>query len=160
MNCIIKRKKYVHLTEQERYKIEGLLEGKKDADEIASILRRDRSTIYREIKRGTIRWVQTNLTDKRRYRASFAQADYDKQGQNKERSLKIGKDKDLEEYLRVKLIEKFSSDAIIGRIKAQGLMFKGMICTKTLYNYIDAGLLSGISNKNLWQSQVQVDYIR
>jgi IS30 family transposase len=152
-NCNTKQKKYVHLTERERYKIEGLLEGKKDADEIAVILRRNRSTIYREIERGTIRWVQTNLTDKRRYRASFAQADYDKQGRNKERSLKIGKDKDLEEYIRVKLIKRFSPDAIIGRIKAEGLVFAGIITTKTLYNYIEAGFFAGISNKNLWQKR-------
>ena len=154
VDCSTKRKKYVHLTVRERYKIEGLLEGKKDVDEIAIILRRDRSTIYREIERGTVKWVQTNLTEKDRYRASFAQADYDKQGQNKERSLKIGKDKALEAYLRVKLIkEKFSPDASIGRIKIEGLVFEGVITTKTLYNYIDAGVFAGISNKNLWQKR-------
>jgi transposase, IS30 family len=153
-NCNTKRKKYVHLTEKDRYKIEGLLEGKKDADEIAILLRRDRSTIYREIERGTVNRLQTNLSKKDQYRANFAQADYEKQGRNKERSLKIGKDKNLEAYIRIKLInERFSPDAIIGQIKANGLEFEGIITTKTLYNYIDAGFFSGISNKNLWQKR-------
>lgn len=153
-DCTTKSKKYVHLTERERFKIEGLLEGKKDAGEIAILLRRDRSTIYREIKRGTISRLHWDLSEKKMYRANFAQADYDKQGQNKERSLKIGKDARLEAYIRIKLIdERFSPDAIIGQIKANGLEFEGIITTKTLYNYIDAGFFSGISNKNLWQKR-------
>lgn len=152
-NCSIKRKKYVHLTERDRFKIEGLLEVKKDADEIAILLRRDRSTIYREIRRGTSSRLCYNLSRKEVYRANVAQADYDKQGQNKERSLKIGKDKDLEAYIRVRLIKRFSPDAIIGRIKTEGLVFEGIITTKTLYNYIDAGFFAGISNKNLWQKR-------
>ena len=153
-DCTTKSKKYVHLSEKERYKIEGLLEGKKDVDEIAVILGRDRSTIYREIIRGTIVRVLTNLSEQEKYRANAGQADYDKQGQNKERSLKIGKDKELEDYIRNKILkDKFSPDAIIGEIKLKGLVFKGIICTKTVYNYIDAGHFSGISNKDLWQKR-------
>ena len=153
-NCSIKSKKYVHLTERERYKIEGLLEGKKKVSEIATILGRDESTIYREINRGTVKRLQYDLREKKSYRANVGQADYDRQGRNKERSLKIGKDKNLEAYIRVKLIkERFSPDAIIGQIKAEGLVFEGIITTKTLYNYIDAGFFAGISNKNLWQKR-------
>ena len=153
-DCNTKLKKYVHLTERERYKIEGLLEGQKTVCEIATILRRDNATIYREIERGTVRRLQYDLTEKELYRANVAQADYVKRGRDKERSLKIGKDKDLEAYIRVKLIkEKFSPDAIIGQIKIDGLVFEGIITTKTLYNYIDAGYFSGISNKNLWQKR-------
>ncbi|MBU0468319.1 MAG: IS30 family transposase [Candidatus Omnitrophica bacterium] len=153
-DCNTKKKKYVHLSERDRYKIEGLLEGKKNIEEIAKILRRDRSTIYREIKRGTVRRRQYDYSEKYQYRANTGQADYDKQGQNKERGLKIGKDKGLEAYIRIKLIkERFSPDAIIGQIKAEGLRFEGIITTKTLYNYIDAGFFSGISNENLWQKR-------
>ena len=153
-NCNTKKKEYVHLTERERFKIEGLLEAKKSVDEIALILGRDRSTIYHEKKRGTISRLGYDFFEKKEYRANVAQADYEKQGRNKERSLKIGKDKDLEAYIRIKLIkEKFSPDAIIGQIKIDGLEFEGMITTKTLYNYIDAGYFSGVSNKDLWQKR-------
>ena len=153
-DCTTKSKKYVHLTERDRYQIEGLLKGKKDVEEIAEILRRDRSTIYREIKRGAIFRVQNDFCEGYEYRANAAQADYEAQGRNKERSLKIGKDKELEEYIRNKIInDKFSPDAVIGEIKARGMKFKGLMCTKTLYNNIDAGYLTGISNKNLWQKR-------
>ena len=153
-DCTTKRKGFVHLSERDRYKLEGLLDGKKEVGEISIILRRDRSTIYREINRGKIKRVQNDFREDEQYRANSAQADYDKQGRNKERSLKIGKDKELEEYIRDKILnDHFSPDAIIGEIKAKGLKFKGIICTKTLYNYIDAGLLSGVSNKNLWQKK-------
>ena len=153
-NCITKSKKYVHLTERERFKIEGLLEGKKKVGEIAVILRRDESTIYREIERGTVKRLQYDLREEAMYRANVGQANYEKQGKSKERSLKIGKDKELEAYIRIKLVEeRFSPDAIIGQIKAEGLVFEGIITTKTLYNYIDAGIFTGISNKNLWQKR-------
>lgn len=153
-NCNTKGKKYVHLTERERFKIEGLLDGKKTVCEIAAILRRDESTIYREIERGTVKRLQYDLREKAMYRADVGQTDYEKRGRNKERSLKIGKDKELEAYIRIKLVEeKFSPDAIIGQIKAEGLVFEGIITTKTLYNYIDAGFFAGISNKNLWQKR-------
>lgn len=153
-HCSSKKKKYKHLDERERCKVEGLLEGKKKVYEIALILRRNVSTIYRELKRGTISRVQSDLSEKKQYRANVGQADYLKQGKNKERPLKIGKDRRLEEYIRIKLVEdRFSPDAIIGEIRARGLEFKGMICTKTLYNYIEAGIFSGISNQNLWEKR-------
>lgn len=153
-HCSRKQKKYTHLKESERYKIEGLLSGKKKADEIAEILGRDRATIYREMRRGTRKRLQSDLTEKAIYRADVGQRDYEIRWRNKERSLKIGKDKELEAYIRIKLIEeRYSPDAIIGEIKVKGMKFEGMICTKTLYNYIDAGIFSGISNKNLWEKR-------
>lgn len=153
-DCTTKSKKYVHLSERERYKLEGLLEAKKDVEEISIIMRRDRSTIYREINRGVVSRTQYDCSEKEQYRANVGQSDYVRQGKNKERGLKIGKDKELEEYICNKILnEQFSPDAVIGEIKLKGLKFAGMICTKTLYNYIDAGILAGISNESLWQKR-------
>ena len=153
-NCSTKTQKYKHLNEGDRYRIEALLQGKKSIKEIALILGRDRSTIYREINRGMVSRIQYDLSEKKQYRADVAQRDYVSIGKNKERSLKIGKDTRLEEYIRKKIVkERYSPDAVIGEIKAKGLKFKGMICTKTLYNYIDSGIFSGISNKNLWEKR-------
>lgn len=148
------KKKYAHLKESERYKIEVLLADRKKVAEIAKLLRRNKATIYREIGRGAVARLQYDLSEKITYRAHVGQAEYEKRGRNKERSLKIGRDKNLEEYIRGKLIdERFSPDAIIGGIKISGRKFTGMICTKTLYNYIDKGIFSGISNKDLWQKR-------
>ena len=153
-NCITKKQKYTHLKESERYKIEVLLQEKKNPKNIAIILGRGRSTIYKEIKRGTVERLQYDLSKKKQYRADVAQRDYKAKVNSKEHELKIGKDRQLEEYIRKKLIEdKFSPDAIIGEIKLKGLVFEGMICTKTLYNYIDAGIFSGITNETLWEKR-------
>jgi len=46
--------------------------------------------------------------------------------------------------------EGYSPDAAIGRIRLEGRNFKTSICTKTVYNYLDAELFLGISNKNLY----------
>jgi len=149
-----KERKYKHLNEGDRYKIEVLLQEKKSDKEIAVILKRDRSTIYREKKRGMVSRLQSDLRKKMQYRANVAQRKYEELGRSKERSLKIGKDRRLEKYLQRKMIkEKFSPDAAIGSIKDSGLKFKGMICTKTLYNYIDAGIFSWISNESLWEKR-------
>lgn len=155
-NFTTKLKKYTHLSERQRYKIEALLESRIAIKQIALVLGYDRSTIHREIRRGTISRIQSDLTEKKKYRANVAQADYTKRCPNRERSLKIGKDRRLEEHIRSKITQdRFSPDAIIGEIKAKGLTFQGMICTKTLYNYIDAGIFSGISCKDLWEKRKQ-----
>ena len=153
-NCTTRIKKYTHLSERLRYKMEALLESKMAIKQIALVLGYDRSTIHREIRRGTISRIQSDLTEKKKYRANVAQADYAKRCPNRERSLKIGKDRRLEDRIRTKITQDhFSPDAIIGEIKAKGLKFEGMICTKTLYNYIEAGIFSGISHNDLWEKR-------
>lgn len=153
-NYCTTKKRYTHLKESERNKIEVLLADCKKVAKIAQLLCRNKATIYREIKRGAVARLQYDLTEKITYRAHVGQADYELLGRNKERPLKIGKDKDLEAYIRIKLVEeRFSPDAIIGQIKVSGRKFTGMICTKTLYNYIDKGIFSGISNEDLWQKR-------
>lgn len=151
-NSTTEGKKYTHLSEKDRYKIEALLESKKTVSEIAMLTGRSPSTLHREIKRGMVKRIHHDLTEKKTYRANVAHADYLRRCQNRERSLKIGGDRRLEAYIRQKITkDRFSPDAVIGQIKAQGLKFESMICTKTLYNYIDAGIFSGISHKNLWE---------
>ena len=153
-NNTTKVRKYKHINAIERYKIEGYLEAKKSIKEIAKILGRDRSTIYRETKRGRALLLDSELRKKACYKADAGQMRYEEAGKNKERSLKIGKDRRLEQYIRKKiLIDKYSPDAVIGEIKNEGLKFKGMICTKTLYNYIDSGIFVDITNENLWQKR-------
>jgi len=153
-NNTTKSKKYKHLSLIERYKIEGYLEDKKSIKDIAELLGRDRSTIYREIARGKANLLDYELRRKQQYKADAGQMRHEEAGKNKERSLKIGKDKLLEQYIRRKILrDRYSPDAVIGEIKRKGLKFKGMICTKTLYNYIDNGIFSDITNENLWQKR-------
>jgi len=153
-NCTTERGKYKHITEKERYKIEGYMESKLKAKEIGVKLGVHISTVYREIKRGKVERIKTDLRKHRVYRANVAQRDYERKVSNRERLLKIGKDRELEEYIRYGIIKKrYSPDVIIGLIKRESQRFKGNICTKTLYNYIERRVFSGISNANLWEKR-------
>jgi len=79
------------------------------------------------------------------------QRKHDEQAANKGRGLKIGHDHELARHIENKIKnEKWSPDAVIGSIKAEGWPFKTTICTKTVYNYIDKEIFAGISNKDLW----------
>ena len=54
MDTVPKSHKNKHLNASECYKLEGLLKAKVRVLKIAEILGRDKSRIYREIKRGTV----------------------------------------------------------------------------------------------------------
>ncbi len=126
------------------------MERKVSVKEIAKSLGRHRATVYREIKRGKIERIDTELKKKEVYRANVSQRRYEERVVNRERGLKIGKDREFEEYVRKKMLEeKRSPDVIIGQIKVKGIKFEGMVCAKTLYNYVDKGIFTGISNKDL-----------
>ena len=149
-----KIRKYTHLNESERFQLEALLKAKQSVKKISEILKRSRSTIYHEIIRGSVMRIQYDLTEKRQYRADVGQRNYESTMRNKQYELKIGKDHQLETYIREKILKNnYSPDAVIGKIKILKLKFTGMICTKTLYNYIDRGIFAGISNNNLWEKR-------
>jgi len=156
LDCTTKNGKYKHFTERQRYKLEGYREAKLSVKEIAKKLNKHQSTIYREIKRGTVVRLGYELDEYSIYRANKAQIDYANRVTKRSRSLKIEKNKALEEHIRKRILkDKRSPDAVIGEIKQRGLRFKGLICTKTLYSYIDKGILVGISNANLWEKRKQ-----
>jgi IS30 family transposase len=154
LNCTTGKAKYKHFTERQRYKLEGHLEAKLSIKEISKRLKKHPATIYREIKRGQVIKISSDLTEYTAYRANVAQRNYKAKVSNRKRSLKIEKDKALEELIRKKILEeKYSPDAVIGEIKQKKMLFKTRICTKTLYNYIDDGILAGITNATLWEKR-------
>ncbi len=65
VNNITNRRRFKHLTERERYQIEILLKEKKKPKEIAKLIGKHRRTIEREIIRGTIRLLNSDLTYKK-----------------------------------------------------------------------------------------------
>lgn len=154
-------KGWKHLSEKERYKIEGFLgEGYKPG-EIARILGRHRRTIEREIRRGTFTLRRENpyasrnpavkdFLDEAVYAADVGQRRATENAANKGRGLKIGHDHKLARHLEKRIGEEgFSPDAAIGEIKAKGLIFAVTLCTKTVYNMIDRGDFLNLTNKNL-----------
>lgn len=147
---IAEGKKNKHLIERERYKIEVLLKEKMEPIEIARRLGRHLRTIEREIKKGMVQLLNSDLSYRKEYCADTAQRAYQENARNKGPNLKIGNDHKLAKHIEDKIIKgKYSPDAVIGEIKAKGLEFKTSICTKTLYNYIDQGVFANITNKDL-----------
>lgn len=159
-----KERKWKHLSEYERYKIEAYYETGMKPIEIGKALtpKRDRRTIERELKRGMVEQKHLNEGPSKNideplyitemvYKADVAQRVHAERCENKGPALKIGYDHKLVEYIENKIKnERWSPDAVIGRIKEEGLEFETSICTKTLYSYIDKEIFAGISNKDLW----------
>ena len=140
-----------YLTEVERYKIEGYLKANMRVKEIAEYIGKSERTIQREIHRGTVKQLNSDLRERYEYCADTAQMRYESNKRNKGRNYKISNDHELVIYLEEKIgKEGYSPDVAIGRIKIEGKCFKTKICTKTLYNYLDADLFLGISNKDLY----------
>jgi len=157
------KRKWKQISEKERYKIEALYDQGLTPAQIGNALGRDRRTIERELQLGFVEQRRTNTSYKKdgplyiteiRYKADTAQMRREERAANKGRSLKIGNDQKLADYIERKIKEeKWSPDAIIGRIRAEGLVFKTSICTKTVYNYIDKGIFREVTNKDLWMKK-------
>ena len=121
--------------------------------EIASLLgERSERTIRKEIKRGTVSLLNSDLTERYEYSADAGRRVYDRNGANKGRGLKISSSHDLVSYIEKKIgEEKMSPYAALPSIKTEGKEFAVSICLKTLYNYIEQGLFLNISQKDLPQ---------
>lgn len=151
INYTAKGAKYKHLTERDRYRLEGYLETGLSVKKIAEKLNSHLSTVYREINRGRVKRISSDLTEYWAYRANTAHTDYERKVTHRAHSLKIEKYKDLADHIREKILkDKYSPDAIIGELK---LDKQGLISTKTLYNYIDRGVFEGITNYSLWEKR-------
>jgi IS30 family transposase len=146
-----KRCTWQQITEVQRYKIEGYIETKMTQKRIAELIGVSERTIRREIAMGKVVQRDSELRERRVYKADFAQLQNEKREENKGRGLSIGKNHALVRFLEYKIKnENFSPDAALAAAR-KSPEFEGqkLICTKTLYTYIDEGLFLGISNKDL-----------
>nr|MDE7314844.1 IS30 family transposase [Mucispirillum sp.] len=140
MNTTVKSKKNKQLTSSECYKLEGLLKAKVKVSEIAKILNRNKSTIYREIKQGKVSFRNSDWSIRQEYSAyhslNVRQASMSKTGR---KLLYTEMSPDLLSYIQNKLDYKYSPDAVSGELKKAGIY---TICTQTIYNYISVGILN------------------
>lgn len=146
----MKKRRFKHLSWNDRLKIEIMLKDKRHKQEIADEIGVHLKTIYNEIKRG--RYIHTNsdLTEEERYSPDIAEMKYREHLAAKGPDLKIGNDHQLAEYIEKKIGEdKYSPAAVLGEIKEKRLKFKTSICETTLYSYIDKGVFLTITNKSL-----------
>lgn len=139
-----------YITEAERYQIEILLKEKYTIPQIAETLGHKYNTVYKEIRKGTVKQLDSDLCEHYLYKADYAQMVYEQNTSNRGRNLKIGADYEFVNYIEDMIKnKKYSPEALLLNIKNQGLQFNTTLCYKTIYNYLDMGLFLNISVKDL-----------
>ncbi|GMQ58116.1 hypothetical protein AN1V17_25110 [Vallitalea sediminicola] len=134
-------KNYNHLNLQERIKIEILWKDGLTKTAIANKIGRHKSTVSREINRYSVNQRNSNLTERIDYYADSAQMQYEIKRRNSGAKLKLISCSDSIRYIEDKILhDKWSPDAAIGRFKHENRDLP-CVSTKTIYNYIDRGLI-------------------
>ncbi len=120
------KKKYKHLSYEERYVIEKLFNKKVSIRDIAEVLGRSPNTISREIKKNSVWGI---------YKANKAhkKAGY-KRWRSKRQCLKVSMDKFLIKFVEKKLREKWSPKQISGYLK---INYKIVCSPKAIYKFTD-----------------------
>lgn len=158
-----KRKSGKHLSYSERQYIERIYtQNQKQAHknrltqkEMAALIGISEATLSRELKRGAVTQLDTELIPYTSYAALVAHQDYDYKASNKGPGLKIGDDHELAQTLERHLLGededgqvsqignkviRYSPDAVIMKLNEEGWPTETRICTRTLYNYIESDL--------------------
>ncbi|URW86247.1 helix-turn-helix domain-containing protein [Blautia wexlerae] len=129
-----------YFKEHERYQLELLLTQKTPVKEIAKILNRSKTTIYREIKLGTVEMVDTNLKPYKKYCADRGQQVQDERSHNKGKDVKLGNDPEFVKFMEQMILEqKYSPVAILEHIKRTTLFSKQLYVLKqsiTIYTLV------------------------
>ncbi len=150
--CIEGSRKGKHLVKEERAVIERMSRTGYPVRDIAESLGRHQRTIEREVFRGSVEHKDCELRTKIVYNSDRGQDVHDLNATAKGSALKLGANHDLVAYIRIRIMEHKESPAVVAfRMKEDDM--PGSVCTKTLYNYIDQGLIAGVSNESLWEKR-------
>ena len=138
-----------HLTREERMVIERMSRGGSPPRDIATVLDRHPRTIERELQRGRVKHLDTYLRAKYVYSSDRGQEVHDLNATARGPGLKLGRNYQLAEFVRFRIVEhKESPDVVVWRMRQTGMA--GTVCTRTLYRYIDQGVIPGVSNESLY----------
>lgn len=141
---------YKQLNHRERLKIEYLLQNHVPIKEIALSLGKHPSTIYREIKRGLYSHTLTDLTEELRYASDRSEQRREDWIKKKRGRTKVKKSSKLMKYLKRKLVKgRYSPKAIASELKGNTKRFGLTVCTRTIYNYIEHGVIPGVTLRDL-----------
>lgn len=148
-NNITESRKNKHLNFEERMTIQIRIKDGFTPYKIAKELKRTINTILNEIRRGTT--IQIKQGKKVEiYLADTGEAIYHNHRQYSCRSYKRLECSAFVNYVTVKIMDNsWSPDSCFGSALETGAFERSqMVCTKTIYNYIDLGLLK-VKNSNL-----------
>lgn len=148
INYTLERTKDKHLTLEERIQIEkALCDRNKSKRQIARELGINHQTVINEIKRGIVTQIK-NVNRKSKYLESYSalagQEAYSKARKNNKNASKLDKCTEFINNVVQKIRKnKNSIDEVVGRTKLEQLYsVNEMVCTKTIYNYVEQGLIA------------------
>ena len=136
--------KYKHLNYTEKTQIERWynIEHRK-CSEIAKLLNKSVRTIQREIKRGLVKNLTTELVEIRVYSADVSEQKYRYNMTAKGPDIKLDADYKLAEYIENGIKkDKKSPEILVAEIKRKAEEFKVIVCGKTIRNCIHKRILN------------------
>ena len=146
------RRKGKHLTWDDRQTVEAMVKDGIPSVSIASMLGRSLRAIQKELQRGKVIHIDTELREYTTYSCERAQQDYDLNATAKGPNLKLGSNRIMMQFISERiLVHKESPDVVAARMKQ--IKMEGRVCTKTIYSYIDMELIPGVSNETLWEKR-------
>lgn len=141
---------FKQLSERDRYIMEYMLSEKKPVAEIARKMGKHRSTIYREMKRGSVKLLDSELMSYEKYCADTGQRIHDERKHYKGAPLKVGNDIQYLQFIEMLIIEKkYSPQAALYYIRNHDLEFKTTLCKTTIYSYVTKGIFLNLTNQHL-----------
>jgi IS30 family transposase len=141
-----------YLNRDERIQIEVLLRQKYRPSQIARLLGRDVRTIQRERRRGAVTHLDTELRTSVVYNADRAHDLHELNATAKGPQLKIGANHTMVEFIRFHIAENRYSPEVVAHLMKQSAL-EDDVSPKTIYSYIDMGLIPGVSNETLWEKR-------
>jgi len=154
---IIKTKcKHTHFAWGERLLLQYHYSGTNGYEKITSplllgtLLSKSERTIRREIKRGLVEHITSELLKIMVYNAEYAQNDANSKSSAKGPKIKLGKDWNLVGKISQLIKENhYSPYAVLQHFNRTQWPSNTRICEKTLYNYIAAGDITDVTVKDL-----------
>jgi len=136
------KRTFTHLTAIHRGQVQALHKQGKSLQVIANEIGCHKSTISRELKRGSVTQRRSDLTEHTVYFPDTGQAVYEKNRSRCGAKFKLAMAAEFIHFaIRKMKKDKWSPDAICGYAKIQKQFVNFRVCTNTLYHYIDLGLL-------------------
>jgi IS30 family transposase len=151
-DCISPSRKGKHLTRDERMVIERMSCGGYPPHDIADALGRHQRTIERELARGRVEHKDTEWRKFNVYSSDRGQDVYDWNASAKGPELKLKNNYELAEFVREHIVDHEEAPDVVAYRMREAAM-AGSVCTKTLYNYIEKGVIPGVSNESLWEKR-------